>query len=53
MADKPFSRMKAVTFWGPVGVLLTLPLLYLDYGSSEYPELDRGVKVVRYLSANG
>ena len=38
-----------------IGVALSfvavLPFLYRDYGSSEYPELNQAIRVVRYISA--
>ena len=46
------NRFKAFAIWGALGFLLVLPLLYIDWGKdSEYPQLERGVQVVRYLSA--
>lgn len=38
--------------WAALGILLVLPLLYLDYGSKEYLELNQAVSVVRYMSAD-
>jgi hypothetical protein len=43
---------KAFAIWGTLGFLLVLPMLYMDWGTdSPYPELERGVQVVRYLSS--
>lgn len=46
------NSIKAFTIWGTLGFLIVLPLLFIDWNKkSEYPQLERGVQVVRYLSA--
>jgi len=37
--------------WVALGIMMVLPLLYMDYGSKEYPELNKAIRVVRYMSA--
>ena len=37
--------------WAALGIIVVLPFLYMDYGSKEYPELNKAIRVVRYMSA--
>lgn len=40
--------------WGfayGLGVLLVVPLIYLDWGDSEYPDLKKAVRVLRFTTA--
>jgi len=37
--------------WAALGIIVVLPFLYMDYGSKEYPELNKAICVVRYMSA--
>lgn len=37
--------------WSALGILIVLPLLYLDYSPKEHPELNQAIRVVRYMSA--
>ncbi len=34
-----------------MGMIMPILLLFIDYESSEYPELEGGIRVVRYMSA--
>ena len=44
--------LKTLTIWVALGFLLMLPLFYIDWGGGgEHPDLERGVRVVRYLSS--
>lgn len=38
--------------WAALGIMVILPLLYMDYGPKEHPELNRAINVVRYMSAD-
>jgi hypothetical protein len=38
--------------WAALGILIVLPFLFLDFGPKEYPELNRAISVVRYMSAD-
>lgn len=38
--------------WAALGIMVVLPLLYLDYSPKENPELNRAISVVRYMSAD-
>ncbi|MBC8288334.1 MAG: hypothetical protein H8E42_12740 [Nitrospinae bacterium] len=38
--------------WAALGIMLVLPLLFMDYGPKEHSELNRAVNVVRYMSAD-
>lgn len=44
-------RFDKLYVWAALGILLVLPLLYLDYGPKEHPELNRAISAVRYMSA--
>ncbi len=35
--------------WAALGIIVVLPFLYMDYGSKEYPELNKAIRVVRYM----
>lgn len=38
--------------FGAIGILLTFPLLFMDWNSGgDFPKLDKATRVVRYLSA--
>lgn len=37
--------------WSALGILIVLPLLYLDYSPKEHPELNQAISVVRFMSA--
>jgi len=37
--------------WVVLGMIMPILLLFIDYESSEYPELEGGIRVVRYMSA--
>ncbi len=45
------KHFKKLTIWVALGFVAVLPFLYLDYGSSVYPELNQAIRVVRYISA--
>ncbi len=38
--------------WAALGIFITLPFLFLDFSSKEYPELNRAISVVRYMAAD-
>ena len=38
--------------WAALGIMIVLPLLYLDYSPKENPELNRAINVLRYMSAD-
>lgn len=38
--------------WAALGIVIVLPVLYLDYSPKENPELNRAINVVRYMSAD-
>ncbi len=42
---------KPTGLWVALGILIAATLLLIDYGNSEYPELEGGIRVVRYMSA--
>ena len=37
--------------WAALVLIVVLPLLYMDYGSKEHPELNKAIRVVRHMSA--
>ena len=38
--------------WAVLGILIVLPILFMDYGPKDHPELNRAIGVVRYMSAD-
>ena len=45
------ERTNKLYVWIAIGVLLALPLFYVDFGPKENIELRKGIAVVRYMSA--
>ena len=45
------KKLNKLFVWVALGFMAVLPLLYGDYDSKEYPELNRAMGVVRYMSA--
>jgi hypothetical protein len=39
------------SFWIALGILLMLPLLYMDFGDTKYPSLQKAESVVRKVSS--
>lgn len=37
--------------WAVLGIVVVLPLLYMDHSPKEHPQLNQAVRVVRYMSA--
>jgi len=48
----PMKHFNKLYVWAALGIMVVLPLLYMDYGPKEYPELNRAINVVRYMSAD-
>ncbi len=38
--------------WAALGIMVVLPLFYMDFEPKEHPGLNRGINVVRYMSAD-
>ena len=45
------ERTNKVFVWIAFGILLVLPLLYLDFSPKDNVELRKGIAVIRYMSA--
>jgi len=45
--------MRRANLWIVMGFLFPMLLFFVDLGESEYPQLKKGMHVVRYLSAKG
>ena len=46
------QNFNKVYVWAALGFIVMLPLFYMDYGSKEYPELNRGINIVRHISSD-
>ncbi len=46
------QHFNKVYVWAALGFIVMLPLFYIDYGSKEYPELNRGINIVRHISSD-
>ena len=46
------QHFNKVYVWAALGFIIMLPLFYMDYGSKEYPELSRGINIVRHISSD-